>query len=412
MGPPEAQPLVSRRSVRPLLFLLATALCTPLARAQQPAAEIPRPRRDVTAEQIQGWVADLSADEFLVRETAMLELAAVGADAIPAIKGVLAGGSLEATTRALHVLQQLGLSPDERTQEAAREALVEAAARRENGAVARRAAAVLADLLKLRSAQALAQLEQLGADVVRAQALPGLSEEITVESIEIGPAFRGEAADLRRLQWVLASKVVLAGERVTDEWLKQAAAMTEIDELHLYQTAVTDQGLAAIAEHPSIRQLGLYYTPLTGAALDHVQKLPLLSFVKLYGTKVPRADAEKFQLATGLPKEKVDHRKGAFLGVGCLNGACVISTVHMESPAGKAGLMRDDILIRFGDTKVDTFETLTGMISKLDAGDEIEIEVQRQIEDERGAIRTKNVVVKATLAPWPLKAAVENGARP
>ena len=147
-------------------------------------------------------------------------------------------------------------------------------------------------------------------------------------------------------------------------------------------------------------------------ALAHLQKLPALNFVKLYGTKVTLPAVEKFQAATGLTK--VDHRKGAFLGVGCqsFDGTCLISTVHENSPAERAGLLRDDQLVRFGDAKVVDFESLTAEISRRDSGDEIEIEVQRQVLNDEGRIVLRSIVTKATLGPWEQELAVQNGMRP
>ncbi len=398
-----------------LMIALAVALAVQprLSIAQQPVK--PRAARPpLTAEQLQALVGQLGADEFLARETATIELVAAGGDAIPALNSVFTGASLEATSRALYVIQQIGLSPDPQTQEAARGALEQAATLRENPTVARRAAAALAQLMELRATQALRELEGLGVRVVRSQSFNGVAIEEIIESLRIGPDYRGGAAELARLKWLTAVKVIFVGEKVRDDWLQAAAAMTEVEELHLYQAAVSDAGLAAIAEHPNIRELGIYYTPLTGAALAHCRKLPRLSLVKLYGTKIARADALKFKEAVNLPEDKLDHRQGAFLGVGCsrIENTCVLTTVHAGSPAEKAGLLRDDVLIRFGGAQVADFAALTAMISQLDSGDVVEIEVQREVEDDDGQIRTKKIVVKATLAPWDVELAVENGQRP
>ncbi|MCI0362194.1 MAG: PDZ domain-containing protein [Planctomycetaceae bacterium] len=404
----------------PLVAALAMALAVQpyVGMAQEPATARAAPSRAVrpplTPEQLKALVEQLSANEFLARETATIELAAAGGAAIPAVSAALTGTSLEATSRALHVLLQLGLSPDLTTQEAARQALIQAASQRENPSVARRAAGVLAQLLELRSTQALTELEGLGAKVVRSQSFNGVAVEEIIESVEIGADFRGSVADLARLKWLSAIKLVLVGDRVHDDWLKHASAMTAARELHLYRAAVSDEGLTAIAEHPSIQQLGIYYTPVSGKALAHFEKLPRLSFLKLYGTKVERADVEAFLKTTGLPNDKVDHRKGAFLGVGCMTieNTCILSTVHAGSPAEKAGLQRDDVLLNFNGTKIVDFPTLTGLISQLDSGDEAQVEVQREVEDEQGNIRTRKVTVKATLAPWDVELAVENGVRP
>lgn len=407
------------KSTLPIVaFAMALAVQPQQAFAQEPTlprSAVPRAAKlPLTPEQLKALVEQLQADEFLARETAMLELVAAGKDAIPAISPVFSGASLEATSRALYALQQIGLSSDPDTQEAARAALVQAAGQRENPAVARRAASTLAQLLELRATQSLAELEGLGAKVVRSQSFNSIQIVEIVDSIEIGPDFRGGAADLARLKWLTAIKLILVSDKIRDDWLKVAAAMSEVEELHLYQAGISDAGLAAIAEHPNIRELGIYYTPLSGAALAHCQKLPRLAFVKLYGTKIERADALKFKEAANLPEDKLDHRKGAFLGIGCspLEEQCIITTVHVGSPAEKAGLLSDDVLLRLGDAKVGTFATLTAHISQRDSGDEVEIEVQRDVEDDDGQIRTKKLVVTAVLAPWPIEPAVENGRRP
>jgi hypothetical protein len=398
-------------AVLALGFALAVLAEAP---AQEPPPQLqPSPlRKPPTAEQLQAWVAELDGQEFLARETAMLQLIAAGQSAVPAVSEVFRGDSLEATSRALHVLQQIGLSPDLATQEAARAALVAAAASKENVVTARRATAALDKLIELRSAQALTELESLGAIVVRAQSFDGLVVENLVESVQLGPDFRGSDDDLRRLAWLSVGRIILVGDKVTDTWLKHAATINGLEELHLHSVAVTDEGLAAIASHPGLRQVGIYYTPLADPALAHFEALPVLSFVKLYGTKVSTEAVEKFQMTAGIPK--VDIRKGAFLGVGCMSidNECVLSTVHENSPAAKAGLAHDDVLVRFGQVKVTDFESLTAQIAKLDSGDEVEVEVRRDVEDEQGNFRTKNLVMKVKLGPWPVAAAVQNGWRP
>jgi hypothetical protein len=218
---------------------------------------------------------------------------------------------------------------------------------------------------------------------------------------------------LRRLKYLPETRVlILAGPQATDAWLKQASAMERLSELHLYETATTDAGLAVFDNHPSLSQVGLYYTTMTDAALPHLQKLPALNFAKFYGTKITREGVEKFQAATGLAK--VDHRKGAFLGVGCQNfdGACLISTVHANSPAQRAGLERDDQLVRFGDVKVIDFDSLTAEISQRDSREEVELEVQRQVLSDEGRIVLRSLVLKVKLGPWEQDLAVQNGMRP
>ena len=360
------------------------------------------------------WVKDLDADEFLARETAMLSLIEAGPAAIgPLTSPQTPIRSIEAATRVTHILQTLGLSPDFDVQEEARAALAGMAARRELPQLARRAAHALDELTEQRAVQSLVELETLGAKITRSQMFNGFGVEEYVHSIEIGADFRGSELDLRRLKWLPETRVlVFAGPKATDAWLKHAADMERLSELHLYEAAVSDAGLTLFENHAALTQVGLYYSALTDEVLPHLQKLPALNFVKLYGTKVTREGVEKFQAATGLAK--VDHRKGAFLGVGCQNfdGACLISTVHENSPAERAGLERDDQLLRFGNAKVIDFDSLTAEISQRDSGEEVEIEVQRQVLDEEGKIVLRSIVAKVKLGPWEQDLAVQNGMRP
>jgi S1-C subfamily serine protease len=90
----------------------------------------------------------------------------------------------------------------------------------------------------------------------------------------------------------------------------------------------------------------------------------------------------------------------------------LISTVHEGSPADKGGLMREDVVVRFGGAKVTDFNSLTALISERDAGDEVEVEVLRRTLDDQGNQVLRNVTLKVTLAPWQLDLAVRNGPRP
>ena len=52
--------------------------------------------------------------------------------------------------------------------------------------------------------------------------------------------------DLRRLKWINHVPVlILSGKRVTDEWVKHAAAMPGMEELHLYQAQISDERAGA-----------------------------------------------------------------------------------------------------------------------------------------------------------------------
>jgi len=380
-------------------------MAAPGARAAAPSRIAP------SKEQIAAWIRELDADEFFTRETATLQLLEAGPAVLGALKPVLTGGTLEATSRALFIVRQLGLVADIDTQDEAGRMLTDLAARNEAPALARRAAGALAELSQQRSARALSELEELGAKIARSQVLGGLALDEPVLSVELGEAFRGDEHDLRRLKWVTDAPVlILRGKQVTDGWIKLAAVMPGLEELHLYQARISNDGLASLADATSLKQVGLYYTPVNEAVLAPLTKLPLLGFVKLYGTQITTAGVKKFKEASGIA---VDFRRGAFLGVqgGDLGDTCPISTVHPGSPAEKAGLLRDDVIVRFGQDAVGNFSSLTELISQCNAGDEVEIEVARRTIDDQGIPMLRTITAKVQLAPWEVEPAVRNSRR-
>jgi len=402
------------------LCIAAWALAVGLLWGRTDAAE--PAGKAYTGDQLAQLVRHLDSPEFLTRETAMLELLRAGPAAIPALRPVLAQGGLEATSRTLWLLQQLALAADVESPDEAGQLLLELAEQKETPALARRAAGVLAELHEQRRVRALAELEGLGAKVARNQFFGGLPLDESVLSVEIGPGFQGSERDLKRLRWLHDVPVlVLTGEKITDAWVQPAAEMPSLQELHLYDVRISDAALVPFAEPrtapaglPPLSQLGVYYTPVGDKLLEPLSKLPLLSHVKLYGTKITPAGVEVFSQAAGIVKSRIDLRRGAFLGIGSLpiDGTCLISTVHEGSPADKGGLMREDVVVRFGDAKVTDFNSLTALISERDAGDEVEVEVLRRTLDDQGNQVLRNVTLKVTLAPWQLDLAVRNGPRP
>jgi hypothetical protein len=196
-------------------------------------------------------IRELDATEFLTRETAMLQLLEAGPAVLPALRPVLTGGSLEATSRALFIVRQVGLAADLDGQDQAGQLLAELAERKEAPALARRAAAALVELTQQRSAQALTELEQLGAKIARTQGAAIIAVDEPPLSVEIGEAFHGDESDLRRLKWIIDVPIlVLSGKQVTDAWVKEAIALPGLEELHLYQARITDAALARLLSIP------------------------------------------------------------------------------------------------------------------------------------------------------------------
>ena len=78
-----------------------------------------------------------------------------------------------------------------------------------------------------------------------------------------------------------------------------------------------------------------------------------------------------------------------------------------DSPAEKAGLLENDVVVRFGDAQVNDFCALTTLLSKRKPGEEVELEIVRsKLDGTKSVLET--AIVKVTLASWPLEVAVRN----
>lgn len=72
-------------------------------------------------------------------------------------------------------------------------------------------------------------------------------------------------------------------------------------------------------------------------------------------------------------------RSGSYLGIVSDGDAheCRIAEVEKDSPAEKAGLKADDVVLRFGKERVEDFEDLLTLIDEHKPGDEVPIRVRR-----------------------------------
>lgn len=370
------------------------------------------PAAEVTAapsrEQLATWASQLDADEFLVRETATIGLIAAGDKAIEPLRGVLQSASLEATSRCLFVLEQIGLSSDLDTQEAARVLLEETAAR--TTSVGQRATAALAHLNELREAQALEQLASLGAIIGRDPIINALGaiEEVPT-SIELGPAWHGERRDLVRLKWLDSiQQVVLIGDTMDDQVLQLVLAMPGLQSLHTYRAKLSDESLAALAGRPQLHELGMYYTPITDKGFALITKAPAITRIKLYGTKITKGAVDHFLAAQ--PGVYMDFRVGAYMGVSCdtFDTSCIIQLVQPNSPAAKGGLKAEDIIVALDGVPVTGSPHLVELVSAHDANDVIKLDVQRRVITQENELKLEDLKLSVTLGEWDVKLSIQN----
>ena len=343
-----------------------------------------------SAEQVRQWVRALDSERFLEREVATEKLIAVGGAAIGPVVEALAGNNLEVTTRGMHILQELALSPDAAVEEAAHQALERIAAPRVT-ALARRAAATLARLEEARRDRALQELKQLGAVVTATNAnmFVPMAERCRVE---LGDQWRGTDKDLARLRWLRGvGELVLLGPQVTDAWLAYVVVIEDLPTLTVKHAKVTDEGLRHLARLKKLQLLRLLYVPIGDKAVPHFTGLQGISTLHLYGTRISESGAEELRQA--LRGTKVDYRHGGFLGIGCeaVPQGCMIFTVRPNSAAEKAGLMVNDVVLEYAGKPVPDFTVLTNLIATNQPGDRVTLKILRG---------QSQMVKQVTLGEW------------
>jgi hypothetical protein len=331
-------------------------------------------------EQVQQWIGALDADEFLAREHATESLVQAGASAVEPLLAALRDRQWEVNTRIVHILQQMALSGDPDVEEVARSALVEIAQSPIRSA-AQRAQATLAGIGEIRQQRALAELVRLGA-----KTSPERNQfNFALFAIEIGEDWLGTERDVRQIRWLQdLQQVTLAGERVTNEWLEPLAELPGLSYLILKKTSVNDAGMEFISQLKRLRIIEIRYVDLTDDSLDKLAQLNSVAQFRLYGTGITPEGAARLRERTGAD---VDHRLGAFLGIGGEFHplGCLVVEVRPQTAAAAGGLQSGDVIVSFNGERVAGFPALTALIAQNVPGDMVKVEFLRHAESRKGS---------------------------
>lgn len=376
--------------LRCVAAMLTMAISAALLAAEKPAPPAAEADAAISAEQVKKWVADLDSDRFIDREVATEKLISAGAVAVGPVAEAAASNNLEVTTRGMYILQELALSVDPETEEAAHNALEKMAESR-GTPTGRRAAAALAKLDAIRHERALDELKKLGAKVGTVSSQFGMPVAQR-RLIEFDEHWRGEDKDLARLGWLRGvDELVFQGPHVNDEWLKYVPMVTGLDTLTIKRAEISDKGIKHLTGIKTLKTLALWYLPITDGSVQTLKELKGFEAMKIYGCQITTAGAEELERA--LTETDVDYRWGAFLGVACHQDQpqCVVYRVTANSAAQKAGLMAGDVVYEYEGKRVGNFESLTALISKNRPGDKVTMKIIRN---------DKKLTKELTLGEW------------
>lgn len=322
------------------------------------------------------WIRELDANEYAVRDRATEKLIGAGSAAVAPILDAVRLSSWEVSTRAIFVLQQLALSGDLETEQAAIDAL-DGLVAADDARLVRRATEALERLALLRRKRGLEILTQLGAVYD-----PNHQERDmyggTKVLLEIGPQWLGTVSDLRHLRWLHdVEQVTFAGPQVTDDWIAYLPAMERLEFLKVKRASITDASAKILVQIPRLQKAKFLYVPLTDQSLADLKQCRHMWELKLYGTRITPDGA--MQLITALGEGSVDYRRGAFLGISPSDDGpqWFIQSVTPNSAAESAQLQPGDVITRYDGHDVRDFRGLMHLIGQNDVGDTVKIEVLR-----------------------------------
>lgn len=331
---------------------MASLFCMTEVSAKDEAQPLPQQAID--------YILDLESDDFQTRQQATQKLPEYGEQVVDPLLKVTEGDSLEAAVRAILVIEQIYNQGKEKSVARAEDAL-EQLANAKNPSVAIRAEEAIDRHADIREKRAVREITKMGGKVTFWTAediakTPGASsrEPGQVRYIVLGDKW-----------WSGTEKPVETGEAGGD----QKTGGKEIK-----------------AEKEDNRERGLRF-------IKRIRNLDTLYMIK--GNTIPELALD--DLMRALPATRFQTRDSdAMLGIssqagGIENGGCLVGDVSEGLAAAKAGIQSGDLIIQFGDQKVENFNSLVDLIGKKEAGDKVEVLLIRN-----GKPKSVNV----TLSSW------------
>ncbi|MCG8583671.1 MAG: PDZ domain-containing protein [Pirellulales bacterium] len=276
--------------------------------------------------QIKQWIGDLSSNDYTVREAASAQLVRCGTavlDELAAHHRALkaAGADAELLWRTVHIVQQIAVSGDidllDRSIDIL-EGLRKAAPHRT--AILGPGSSNLRERFRIHAQQ---QITELGGVISGSHLGGGLG-------VDLGSNFKGDSKHLRYLK-VLGSITYLRlhGEKFGNDCVEHLKGLSDLQQLHLMETAVTSAGQTSIEK-------------------------------EIDGIKVLRFGPAVIGIAG------VTH-----------SGHCLIQGVQPGTGAEKGGLRPGDMVTKLDGTEIKSFEDLVGVIAEKQVDQQVKVEVVR-----------------------------------
>jgi len=257
-------------------------------------------------------IADLSSNEYSVRQRATIALESGGRELLPQIVAAVQSADAEVRSRAWNILLAHAVSPPGEVREAARDA-IRKLSDRTSGQPSGPMMGALSRVREAMSAQAAAELSRLGATVMPVQGGPPFTF-----NVQVGQGWRGGderlplLADLGSVPWLSLessrvtdaaldplsklggpgsgmTKLYLGSSGINGNSLEKLAPLKRLQYLSLKQLPIDDAKIARLPEFPDLQYLGLDGTKIGDEGLAHLARFPRLQVVWLDNTAITDA---------------------------------------------------------------------------------------------------------------------------
>ncbi len=335
--------------------------------ATQPSPEQP----------LEYWLQQLSSDQYRVRQVASQKVLQFGDEAVQPLVTLTKSGQLEASERAISILQEIAARQAPDDEQGAYGALFSIADNSPSSS-AIRARSALKSLGIERTRFAYESLLLAGVKLGY-QEFVIENRSINENAVRIDAKWNGDVAALRWLKWVkLTGYAILEGPAVNRDVLERLVQMPDLHTITMRNSKLEPNVLEPLAKLSRIDLLEFRYVTLSQADAEQIAKLPIRVQLSLMGTDLD--EGANRMLREKLAGLKIDIKQGGFLGVQCNSFApfCQIDRIVTGGAAEDAGMMPGDVVEKIDEAPIANFTDLQTEISKHRADDELTLNVDRQ----------------------------------
>ena len=333
------------------------------------------------------YLLRLSDDSFAVRQAATYGLIDLGSTAVKAIENQVNQLEPESQSRAIGILKVLAVSKNPQTEADARDSLRRLASHR-NRIVADAAVAANRLVVMIEQSQLVERLRQLGAGGSPKPVFLDGREFLVHRELQIHDNWTGTPNDLLSLGKLSSlESITINHSDANDQVMEQIGKLENLQRLSIKRSSITNQGIAHLEDLPNLESLEVFYSRINSGCVDSLQRMHALTFLRLIGTDISPDDDFISQLEQDLAAD-VDIRRGAFMGIFYRKGSneCRLTQVASGSGAEKAGLKKNDVIIKFNGLPVAEPQSLTKLLRQQAVGSKATLTVIRAGKTEEHEI--------------------------